>query len=132
MRVVDRKTFLALPSGTIYAKFEPCVLEDINVKRETWDGPPGYTGDWIYEPLGNPFDFEGHDEAGTPTMSDACFAMTEKGVSIPNTRCTSRDGCYDKDQLFLVWERGDVLRMQEQISEALATAYRETDNAETD
>ena len=133
MRIVDRKTFLALPPGTIYAKYEPCVVEEtMMIKGDTLVGFKQEPIDWFYEDLGNPLDLEGHDEAGGPVGHEGLEAMREKGVSIPNVRCGGRDGCFNDDQMFLVWERGDVLRMQDQINETLATAYKETDNAETD
>lgn len=35
MRIVDRETFLGMPSGTLYAKYEPCVFGPLEIKCDT-------------------------------------------------------------------------------------------------
>lgn len=35
MRIVDRKTFLAMPIGTVFSKYEPCVFGNLCIKGET-------------------------------------------------------------------------------------------------
>lgn len=45
MRIVNRQTFLALPAGTVYAKYAPCWLESLHIKGESIQHSG--TGEWI-------------------------------------------------------------------------------------
>jgi len=95
MKIVDRKTFLALPEGTVFAKYKPCVFEALSIKGETW---------------GNDFLVQYIDTALSADEADnLLYGAAETGASLPmDFDCLSRDGCFDDDQLFAVWERADV------------------------
>jgi len=100
MLIVDRKTFMAMPAGTVFAKYEPCNFGELTIKEDTIGDidfcvqgiipcfvDTGDTGAWI--------DTLTAAENGTPTPPldyDIC----------------GRDGLFDADQLFAVFERHDV------------------------
>lgn len=119
MRIVDRKTFLALPAGTVYAKYETGVLDSPDIKDET----VGFGVDWYFQPL-TP-DFEGvTDSLG---HHNALLAMQAGAPSPPvDYDVTSRDGYFDQDQLFAVWDRPDLEALIARLQRALAEGYPET------
>jgi len=45
MRIVDLKEFRALPPGTVFMKYEPCVFERLSVKGKTLEA------DFLYADL---------------------------------------------------------------------------------
>ena len=125
MRIVDRKTFLALPAGTVYAKWGDAgkypkdadlTYQEVAVKGMTVSGV-----DWVEQPLlACPEDCNNSDEwseamvaaiNGTPT---APLRIGDDG---------GRDGLFDEHQLFAVFERIEVERLVALFQGSLATAY---------
>lgn len=107
MRIVDRKTFLGMPNGTMFAKYEPCVFGPLEIKCDT------YGSDFVSQQIINAID--GHDSGEVMDMLDA---SEETGCSIPmNFDCAGRDGCFDEDQLFAVLETADVDKLIERIKQ---------------
>lgn len=105
MRIVKRKEFLSMPEGTVYSHYMPQVSEGLMIKGETW------TNDWLYQDL--LFNVEGNtsDEA-SEKLQDA----EESGTSFKlDLNCGSRDGMFEEDQLFMVYEKSDI----ESLIEAL-------------
>lgn len=97
MKIVNRKEFLALPAGVIYAKFEPCIFGDLAIKGDSLND------DWYHHDL---IEVDAYDSG---EWADKLFAGMEKGISIPlDFDTVSRDGMHDKDQLFAVFEIEDV------------------------
>lgn len=112
MRIVDRATFLALPAGTVYAKYMPCVFEDLCIKDDT---SVGYN-DWYYQQIVDAVESESSND-----WADKLFDAQENGTSMPmDFDCASRDGLYEDDQLFAVWEPQDVRDLIHRLHRALA------------
>lgn len=102
MKIVDRKTFLALPPNTVYAKYEPCVFGDLHIKGESWVSP--HPGDWWEVSLADAIDF--HDSG---QFCEDLERARETGCSLRmDFECETRDGLYDEHQLFAVFEPQDV------------------------
>lgn len=104
MRIVDLPTFLTLPVGTVFAKYSRHHFDALSIKDESF----GEHGDFWYVDLATPH-FEG--EGGSEGWDDILTAMAS-GVDSPppalDLTTVSRDGLYDKDQLFAVYEMADV------------------------
>ena len=115
MKIVDLPTFLALPAGTVYAKYQPCIFEDLAIKDESWPT------DWWYQDLLTPW-FETSNDSGAWVDTLDAIARGEPSPPI-DYHCTARDGRFGKDQLFAVWERDDLERMIGRLQEALADGY---------
>jgi len=105
MRIVKRKEFLTLPSGTVYQKYDDLsAAGELHVKRETCGN------DWICTAI------DGHHLAEVPSGSDCTYAMYswERGedLGIDIERCY-RDGLFEKEDemSFLVWSKEDVSRL---------------------
>jgi hypothetical protein len=112
MRIVDRKKFLAMPAGTVFAKFKPCYFEELMVKGETW---------------GNDFTYQDIADAIACTDSgdfaDKLDDAVEHGTSVAmDFDCYGRDGCFTPDQLFAVYEQADVEGMIALLQRSLAAS----------
>lgn len=114
MRIVDRKAFLSLPSGTVYAKAETPPAYDfgpIEIKGETVAGVDFYSQRLI----GN---FEGTSDSDD--WFDAYDAMVAGEARKPNFEIEGRDALFDDGQLFAVFDDEDVQRLIKRLSEVLA------------
>lgn len=117
MQIVNRKTFLTLPSGTLFSKFAPDYFEDLCIKGESWIWDEG--NDFLYQSI--------NDAVRCSSSEDFSYQLDlarENGQSIPmDLYCTARDGLFDTDQLFAVWERDDVEALITRLSLALTEGY---------
>lgn len=107
MKIVDRKTFLELPADTLYSKYEPCWFGDIEIKGET-------TGlnDFVTQSIADAVRCNDSGE-----FSDILLAAQKTGESFSlDFDCAGRDGFYDDDQLFAIWEREDVIALIERLT----------------
>jgi len=114
MRVVGFAEFLTLPIGTIYAKYAPAYTEEFGIKGDSLEG------DFIHQTL-DPID--NMERSGG--SSDSCMMLvameSDSSVSEPLAfNVMGRDGCFDDDQLFVVFERQDHERLIERLQQALA------------
>lgn len=108
MRVVDRKTFLTLPAGTIYCKGVQWAFEGLCIKGDS------LTNDWIYLDPAWPSAID----------SGAAFDLLDKsladGSSFTGQDAYGRDGCFDDTEIMLIFERADLIAMRARIEAALA------------
>ncbi|QLG96598.1 hypothetical protein HZF02_32220 (plasmid) [Pseudomonas yamanorum] len=118
MRIVDRKTFLGMPVGTVFAKYDPSIIREPMVKCDS-TAVRGEIVDFYYASLTDEVDCSGSIERDA-----IMYAAEEDGVPFAldfNTQC--RDGMYDADQLFAVWEREDIEGLISRLGMALADGY---------
>jgi hypothetical protein len=107
MRVVDRKSFLALPAGTIYCKGVRWAFENICIKDDS------LANDWIYLDLAWP---SAHDSGEAVDLLEKSL---ETGYSFPCEDAFGRDGCFTEDAVFLVFEKPDLEALRARIDAAL-------------
>lgn len=116
MRIVDRKTFLAMPAGTLFAKWAPNYFLDLMIKEETVG-----ENDFIQQDL-IPW-FEDTNDCGHHL--DQLEAIQRGEPSPPlDFDCSGRDGAFDADQLFAVFEKHDVEALTSRLRRALAEGYK--------
>lgn len=110
MRIVDRATFLAMPAGTIFTKFKPIMFDDLCRKEDSLHSFTGEYSDFVYTSLTDQID--AHDSGEyLDKLSEAGKAAVDSGTStdLPlEFDCTMRDGEFDNDQLFCVWDKNDI------------------------
>ena len=112
MKIINLEQFRKLPPGTIAMKYEPCTFEGLFMKGETWEY------DFILTYLTDEIEANSSDD-----MIDK-LRLAEKGASIPMSFDESqRDGCFEKNQLFAVWEKEDILGLINKLKECLEMAY---------
>jgi len=112
MKIVDRKTFMALPENTLFSKWEPCVFGELTIKGESWEH------DFLTQDITSAVKCNGSDEFG-----DLCDQAASTRVSIAlDLHCMGRDGCFDENQLFAVWEAQDVVALIERLRACVPNA----------
>jgi hypothetical protein len=128
MRIVNRTDFLAMPAGTVFMKF-PSQPDDPARLDLAYDGVIGIKGaticgnDFGVQPL-MPF-FEGANNDGD--WFDIMVTMIA-GKSSPavDYDFMGRDGLFDREQMFLVWEKDDLRRMIARLTDALVDGHPES------
>lgn len=117
MKIVDRKTFLALPSGAIFQKFSPNTFGELEALYESW----GHVNDYISSALTTEVDCDDISE-----KEDLIEASIESGASFGMHFDTAvRDASFDSEQKFAVWERKDVEGLIKRLQRSLEEAYPE-------
>lgn len=115
MKIVDRKAFLEMPANTLYAKYGHCYFDDLHIKGESIVGHEGELIDWFYQDIAGAL-----ATANSIEWTDKLFASHEGGTSIEmDFNCEGRDGCFDKEQLFAIYEKKDVVALIARLSETL-------------
>jgi hypothetical protein len=106
MRIVNRTEFLKLPANTLFSKYAPCYMEALEIKGDTIvanDFGVQQIADAIRSDSGNDFanKLQDAEETGKSLTMDFDYQ--------------GRDGCFDADQLFAVWEPEDVFKLMQRL-----------------
>lgn len=104
MKIVTREEFLKLPEGTLYSKYQPCVLDEMHIKGQS------DMGDFCCICVSDP--------------TNGMLGMT--GNSIPvDLEMPYRDGfSHVQDQLFAVWELDDLKALAQVVNRAMELAQQ--------
>lgn len=125
MKIVNRETFLALPAGTLYATYQPCIFDELMIKGDTSYSPTinGPIDFWKQELI--PW-FETSRDSG---MYIDTLASIEAGGQSPafDFDYPSRGGLFEEDQLFAVFEKRDVEALIARLNQALVDGYSAVD-----
>lgn len=114
MKIVNLETFRALPSGTIFMKYLPCIFSSLSVKGDTLGR------DFIYAEIVSDIDSQ---DSGDYT--EKLHMAEHYGASVPvSFSGYMRDGCFDDDQLFAIYEKTDVEGLITKLQQSLAEAYK--------
>lgn len=125
MRIVDRDTFLAMPEGTVFARFARQSADraatqldfegELSIKGET-HGAAVAVQSLIPS-------FEGVLDSGAwlGVLVDMIGGKASPPVDYESAR---REECDDAEQLFAVWSPDDVERLIARLQRALADARR--------
>lgn len=101
MRIYTRKEFLKLPAGVAYCKGIKWCFDGLNFKGDS------LSNDWWST---DPAWVDGEDSA-------MCFSrleeMLESGASYPIQEDQGRDGLFQEDDIFLVLDKYDLLKLRE-------------------
>lgn len=133
MKLVDRKTFLGLPKGTVFCKF-PLNHESYADKMPIEIGAPqikgdSLTNDFYAYTLGEdmmPTEAEGSDD-----YFKILFEMQKNlNQDVPFGLVGGRDGFFDDENVgFMIFSKTEVQEMITELSECLKIAYQdETDD----
>jgi hypothetical protein len=121
MKLLNREEFLKLPEGTLYAKYYQDLFGDICVKDASI-GAEEEIGDFYTMPLINI-----SDDVFDNDHSDASDSFVKTMQCDLDFDCYGRDGFFDKDQLFAVFEAKEL----SEITKILQTVLKLAINAET-
>lgn len=112
MKIVDRKTFLDLPEGTIFASGKRWVFGGLCVKGESliFDTGNDYTFNdphWV-------------DADDSGEAIDRLEEMLQNGVSYPMEDAYGRDGCFESEEIYMIFETDDLVKLRSYIDTAIA------------
>lgn len=111
MRIVGFKEFMSLPEGTVFAKYSPCIFDGTCIKMENCG-----EGDFFYSDLST-----GFWNCGTDMLFDLALEM-ESDPAFTSPLCFSsqmRDGIFNEQQMFAVWDKSDIITMIARLTECL-------------
>lgn len=114
MKIVDRKTFLQMPAGTVYCQAEmPFSWEGIRIKHDTCHfQTEDLAGDWFESAL---TDIESSDFG---QLFERWEDMLENGASYPiDLETSGRDGLFMENSIFMVYEREDLEKIRDLFTE---------------
>ena len=112
LRIVKLDEFRGLPDGTLFMKYEPCNFGDLRVKIETLDS------DFLFDSITDEVEASGSDE-----LFDKLFAA-EKDSTMSlamDFDATGRDGMFEAEQLFAVYEKGDICGLIDKLNKCMAS-----------
>ncbi len=107
MKIYSRKDFLNLPDGTIFCKGTKWCFDNLSIKGHSWDN------DFLYVDLCN---IDAHD---TGQWVDRLEDSLKNGTSYLINNNAARDGIFDEDAIFLVYEKEDLEFMSDIIKIAI-------------
>jgi len=97
-----------MPAGTLYSEYEPCFFRGLYIKA---DNPGNYENDWLYDDLIGAVKCSSTDD-----FLDKCEQM-EQGASVEaDFENTGRDGMFDDEQLYGIYEKDDVKKLIERLT----------------
>lgn len=113
MRIVNLDTFLAIKGEVLFAKYEPVIFNDLCIRSA---GGAYSNKDFVCQEI---IQVEGDD--GNEVINKL-FRSAEQGESFKlDLDCMGRDGLFNPDQLFLVWEKEDVKALIARLTTTLNT-----------
>jgi hypothetical protein len=104
-----------MPAGTLFSKYAPCFTEGFSIKGESITFADGLPRDFGEQDLLMPVACFG-SESLDRILDDGEIDGESFAIDL---NCQGRDGCFDHDQLFLVWDRADVKALMARLQEAL-------------
>lgn len=116
MRIVNRLEFMELPPGTLYKKFTtPYAFEDVMVKFDSLPYRENGDGDFVCMELGS------IENDGTEQYLNRLDEMMGTEAYYPlDLDCAGRDGCFEDDAMFLIYERDDIIKLRDFIASLVA------------
>ncbi len=114
MRIINREEFLKMPVGTIYAKGKPLYFSGLTIRGDTVSDVDWQTIDPAY--------IGGDSIVDSGAAFDALQDMLKNGASYPMQDAWCRDGMFDDDDIFLIFERPDLIILQGFIESAIELA----------
>lgn len=126
MKIVDRKEFLKLPSGTLFCQcWQRWAFGDLHVKFDSLIYGDDGDGDFVSMP------FTSVEADSSEQWLERLEAMADQGAAFPlDLEASGRDGLFEKNALFLIFERDDVHRLRDFLDSILTTDSTEPNGVE--
>lgn len=112
MKIVNLDTFLAMPKGTVFQKYEPHTFGQIQMFGERMGTRDFLSNESLEMPIGG---------EGIDMELEAVDRMVATGASHPvQLDDFARDGLFKEDQLFAVWEDEELKGLISLLREGLS------------
>jgi hypothetical protein len=100
---------MKLPENTLFSKYEPCCFEDLMIKGKTM------SNDFLVQAIADAIE---HEDSGE--FCDKLEDCRKNGTSVNmDFYCESRDGFFEEDQLFAIWEEKDKLDLLKRLIDGI-------------
>lgn len=113
MKIINRKTFLTTPIGTLFMKYQRCNFGVLCEKCENCGD-----NDFWYTSITNTIDAD-----NTGEFVDKLTLAENEGISVELCFDEERDAEFDDGQLFAIYERDDVVTLIARLNDALRIGY---------
>lgn len=122
MRILNREQFLAMPSGTLFAEYDPMIATELIVKWDTCTPfSPESGGDYTYQNI----TMAVKSDSGGEFTDKMIAAEADPSLSLEmDFDCSGRAGDYKTKQLYLVYEAKDLRGMIGLLQQCLNAATR--------
>jgi len=110
MKIINLQEFKQMPCGTIFCKYQPCVFGELEIKG-TWVSDI----DFVSAPLTGYIECE--DSSDMFERLDR-YVKTKESFRL-DIEGYGRDGFFDDDQLFAVYEKRDIAQLVNKLQELL-------------
>ena len=98
MKIITRAEFLKMPKNTLYANYEPCWFGPISIKGET------IGNDFLVQQIADSIVANDSEE-----FADKLEEAKNTGKSVEmDFDIEGRDGMFEDNQLFAIYERRDI------------------------
>ena len=117
MKIINKTEFYELPNNTLYSEYEPCAFWGLKIKQKTLflDSQNKEPFDFIYEDLiGNVLSKNSNE-----FVDILEFAEENKTSFKLDFDCTERDGLFEKEQLFAIYEKEDLTELIKKLNSLL-------------
>lgn len=113
MYIVDRDTFLQHPVNTVFSVFDPNVFGPLRIKGDSLIWEEG--NDFCYQEIADSVYCIGSNDFHVKLNEAA-----EKGKQLRmDFDCWERDGCFEYEELYAVWDKQDVQQLIERLQECI-------------
>lgn len=120
MKIVSRVEFLEYPPGTLFSKYAPCHFGPLRIKGETiWLTADDSVHDFYYQCV--------EDSVECTDFIEEMIAYKEGQTLRFNLEMENRDGLFDGEQKFAVWDREDLVGLMRRLDAALLVGYQKVD-----
>jgi len=112
MKIVNKKEFYLLPPGTLYSNYERYGFTGLMVKQDTLyhkDKPI----DFLFDDLIGNIDAQDSGQF-IDKLDDAEINKTSLTLDFD---CTQRDGLYEDEQMFAIYEKDDLKKIIKKLVE---------------
>lgn len=113
MKVLSREEFLKMPEGTIFCKGKGWYFDNLCIKAQTLQNSVEDIGDFVY------LDMNWSNGKDSNEAVDIMEDSLKEGKSFICNDAFGRDGCFDKEDLFLVYEKEDLEKLKWFVQDAL-------------
>lgn len=120
MKLYKRSDFIQLPANTIYSRVHPAQGEFISGLFCKTSKPGEYGNDWVEQGLIDT-NAEHPEEMRDGGEIDEYGEMLRDGFETFRLDYDSagRDGMFDDADLFVVWDRGDIIKLRDYLNRCL-------------
>ena len=101
-----------MPRGTVYSYYEPHVFRELEIKA---DDSGNYENDWLFDSLVGAVKSDSSEN-----FSQTCESMETGKSAEVDFNYTGRDGLFEDEQLYAVYEKEDVEKLIVRLKEALS------------